>query len=178
MTATYPAELSVSDSDASPEGASGDAEEPSRELPLPEAVLDAPSWERFPGSGRLQSWARELRAACVAGESAAVAWELTGRAAIIISDEMNACYAALRRVAADAGMHFVFVPEDDVVDLPPPEALRQMTPLLVCLEPGRWMLEPQDGDDANRHSFASESGALLARIHGRRVYYGGSITGR
>lgn len=64
----------------------------------PEVPMDAPECDRFPGSGRLQEWARELRLACNTTEKDNDPWELTGRAVIIVSDDEDACLNVLRRV--------------------------------------------------------------------------------
>ena len=124
---------------------------------------DAPDWNRFPGSGPLQAWARELRQACSSTDAAADPWELTGRAAIVVSNDVTSCNAVLRRMAADAGMRFISIAADDVVGLvpvtqfdvdgpdesdpEPPVEWRRSAPLLVHLERGRWMKEKSENED-------------------------------
>jgi cell division protease FtsH len=132
--------------------------------PAPEFPTDAPEWNRFPGSGPLRAWARELRQACSSTDAADDAWELTGRAAIVVGSDATSCAAVLRRVAADAGMRFISIVADDVAglvpvtefsvdaedvcDLAPPAEWRRTSPLLVHLERGRWMLAKGEDEDA------------------------------
>ena len=124
---------------------------------------DAPDWNRFPGSGPLQAWARELRQACSSTDAAADPWELAGHAAIVVSNDVTSCNAVLRRMAADAGMRFISIAADDVVGLvpvtqfdvdgpdecdpEPPVEWRRSAPLLVHLERGRWMQAKSENED-------------------------------
>ena len=111
------------------------------------------SWESLPGSSKLRDWARDLRVACAADDGADDAWDLTGRAAVIISDELRSCRAAAHRIATDAGMRFVFVAKEAVCELTSPAEFLAIAPVLVHLESGRWMADAVDGEtDATTES--------------------------
>jgi len=43
-------------------------------------------------------------------------------------------------------MQFVAIDEDDVMSLPSPAAFRRIAPVMVFLQPGRWMLASEDGE--------------------------------
>jgi hypothetical protein len=104
------------------------------------------SWESFPGSNKLREWASDLRVACGAADGVSDVWDLTGRAAVIISDELRSCRSAAHRIATDAGMRFVFVPKEAVDELTSPAEFLAMAPVLVHLESGRWMGDAVDGE--------------------------------
>ncbi|MGH7653543.1 MAG: hypothetical protein ACREN6_02665 [Gemmatimonadaceae bacterium] len=132
----------------------------------PTIAADAPGWECFPGSSRLQAWAYELLAACEAAETAQgadVDWDLTGRAALVVSDEMRGCRAALQLVAADAGMQFVFVPEDELFDQPSLAERQLAAPMLVCLEPGDWLGASKGGERTEKSEAIERFRAQLAQ---------------
>ena len=134
--------------------------DPDREAPLPLDPATAPSWDLYPGTGRVRSWSRELHAACAASPGSASAWELTGRAVVLIGDETRTCRAVAHRAAVDAGMQFVVVREDDVISLPTPAAFKHLAPVMVFLEPGRWSLESVDGE-------SSETAELMKKFQHR-----------
>lgn len=113
-------------------------------LPEPVATDDAPAWEGIPGADLLQAWARDLRAACSLKDEQE--WRDTGRAVILVSDEMSRCRDVLRRVAADAGMRYIVIDAGDVSDLPARAAFSKLAPALVYLEPGDWLLDRQTDD--------------------------------
>jgi hypothetical protein len=104
------------------------------------------SWESFPGSSKLREWASDLRVACGAAVIESDVWDITGRAAVIISDELRSCRDAAHRIATDAGMRFVFVPKEAVNELTSPAEFLAMAPVLVHLESGRWMGDAVDGE--------------------------------
>jgi hypothetical protein len=115
----------------------------------------APLWDSLPGTGRVLAWARDLRAACELNadsgspQSVHSAWDTAGRAAILIGEEMRTCRAAAHRAAVEAGMQFVCIADDDVTDLAPATAFARMAPVMVFLEPGKWMAEPEKEDPAD-----------------------------
>lgn len=117
-------------------------------FPVPQVPTNAPDWESIPGSSRLQEWALQLRQACSATADADSPWELAGHAAVFIGADESACADAARRVAVDAGLRFVSIVDDDVVALESLAAFEQYAPALVYLEPGRWMKEKADKEDA------------------------------
>ena len=109
------------------------------------------AWERFVGSAPLQSWAEELRKA-VESKSSDDDWALAGRAAVLVNYDEHYCSEALKRVAATSGMKFVSIPSDDVMSMPPSSAFRSMAPVLVYLEPARWMLESGADDESSEEA--------------------------
>ena len=138
-----PAFTDVARRDVSPADAIAEA---NREAPPPLDSATAPAWDLFPGTGRVQSWARELKAACATSRNASSAWELAARAVVLVGDDMRTCRTVAHRAAVDAGMQFVAVNEDDVMSLPSPAAFRRIAPVMVFLQPGRWMLASEDGE--------------------------------
>lgn len=109
---------------------------------IPDAadISQAWAWNRFVGAMPLKAWADDLSQAC---KNAADldAWTLAGRACVLInSDEIYSC-EALKRVASDAGMKFVRIPPGEVMNMPDSAAFRSISPVMVYLEPGRWMFD-------------------------------------
>lgn len=153
-----PAVMAVAHANMTPADAYAevDDEAPKKGKPsLPDAddLAKAWPWERFVGSAPIQAWAENLRQV-VEAKGDAEAWALAGRAAVIVNEDEAYCREVLRRVAADSGMKFICIPASEVMELQPPSTFRCMAPLLVYLEPGRWMLaEGGDGEseeDAER----------------------------
>lgn len=130
-------------------------------LPDADDLADAWLWERFVGSAPIQAWAEDLRLA-IEAKGDAEAWALAGRAAVIVNQDENYCREALRRVAATSGMKFIYIPASEVMELSPPSAFRSMAPLLVYLEPGRWMLA--EGDDNESKEDAERFTQLQTRL--------------
>lgn len=112
--------------------------------PDSETSADALPWSRIAGADLLQPWAQELQSA-VASQDAAE-WRDVGRAVLLVADDEKRCQEALQRVAQDAGMRFVAIESEDVIDLPPRAAFATSAPALIFLEPGRWLLDRQKGD--------------------------------
>jgi hypothetical protein len=106
---------------------------------------DAVPWEQIPGAPLLKAWADELRAACINTDERE--WRDVGRAVIIVADDTKRGKMAAQRVAVDAGMTFISIDAEDVMDLPPRSNFRKMTPALMYLEPGGWMQGPQQDEN-------------------------------
>ena len=145
---------------ASPAAAVAEA---NREAPTPFNAADAPAWDTLPGTDRVQAWSRELRSACNTVENAESAWELTGRAVVLVGEEMRTCRNAAWRAAVDADMQFVCIEDDDVMNMPSPAAFRRIAPVMVFLRPGKWMLESEDGDSAETTASMKAFQSRLAR---------------
>lgn len=146
-----PAVLAVAHANVTPEDAYAEVDEdtPKKEkAPLPEvaSLNNVWAWDRIAGNAPLKSWAEDLHRV-IENKSDAEAWALAGRAAVLIHDEESYCRNALQRVALDAGMKFISIPSGEVLDLPPASGFRSMAPVLVYLEPERWMLEKGDEDE-------------------------------
>jgi cell division protease FtsH len=106
---------------------------------------DARPWEQIPGAPLLKAWATELRTACLNADDRE--WRDVGRAVIILADDTRRGKMAAQRVAVDAGMKFISIDAEDVMDLPPRNNFRKMTPALMYLEPGRWVQGPQQDEN-------------------------------
>jgi len=148
-----PAVLDVAHANTSPEDAFAKVDEdaPKKEkvgLPDADDLSNVWPWERFLGSAPIQAWAEDLRK-IVEAKGNAEAWSLAGRAAVIINSDEVYTREALRRVAATSGMKFIYIPASEVMELSPPSAFRSMAPLLVYLEPGRWMLDKAEGEESD-----------------------------
>lgn len=116
-------------------------------LPDAESLKDVWPWDRFVGIAPIQAWASDLQRA-VEAKADIDAWALAGRAVVIVNSDEAYCREALRCVAATSGMKFVPIPVSEVLELSPPSAFRSMAPLLVYLEPGRWMQAEGDEDES------------------------------
>jgi hypothetical protein len=136
--------------------------EPSEPWQPPVNNGEPKTWDQFSNSAPLQGWAEELRTACQTKREA-TAWEWVGKAALLISDEIGLGKEVAQRVAQDAGMRFVCIAANDVENLPPPALFRKFTPALVYLEPGRWMLPPLDGEDAQLSRAREEHQARIIK---------------
>ena len=103
---------------------------------------EPPSWDRLPGTQCLARWAEELRDA-IAGGADAAAWRLVGSGAAIEYKDIDLCETVLRRVARDAGLRFVSVPADEVMNISLDAScpFPAMAPVMIYLEPGDWMLK-------------------------------------
>lgn len=151
------AHANVTPADAYAEVDEGAPKKEKRKLPDADDLANAWPWERFVGSAPIQAWAEDLRQT-VAAQADAEAWALAGRAAVIVNEDEVYCREVLRRVAADSGMKFIYIPASEVMELPPPSSFRCMAPLLVYLEPGRWMLVEGSKDESE------EDAARVARF--------------
>lgn len=108
---------------------------------------DAWGWERFVGVDPIKVWAEDLKKS-VATKSDMDQWALTGRSAVIINSDEGYCRELLKRIAADTGMNFISVTSDEVMNLPDSSVFRTMAPVLVYLEPGRWMLAKAEEEES------------------------------
>lgn len=147
-----PAVMAVAHANMTPADAYAEVDDdaPKKEkvsLPDAESLKNVWPWEQFTGHAPLKVWAGDLRRA-IENKGDAEAWALAGRAAVLINDDESYCRELLRRVAADAGMQFVYIPDGEVIDMPPASGFRGMAPLLIYLEPGRWMLEKDEVDES------------------------------
>lgn len=133
----------------------GDAAPP---LPEPETTA-APPWEQVPGARLLQDWCADLQAALTARD--ADTWRLTGQAVILVVEDLTQGEATARRVAQDAGLRLITIPEDEVMGMPMPSAFTALAPMLLYLEPGRWLL-PKQEDEAE--AFVQEVDAFQRRL--------------
>lgn len=106
---------------------------------------DAVPWEQIPGAPLLMAWAAELRAACL--NTVEREWRDVGRAAIIVADDTKRGKIVAQRVAVDAGMQFIGIDAEDVMDLPPRSNFHKMTPALMYLEPGDRVRGPQQDEN-------------------------------
>ena len=115
-----------------------------------------PEWARLPGTKCIQEWAADLRLALTEKRDSAT-WELLGHGAIIEHPDPKRVRNMFQRAADDAGMSFVVVATDDVIDLPlgAADTLCVTAPAMVFLEPGDWM---KSADALER------DGAVLAAI--------------
>jgi hypothetical protein len=154
-----PAFFAVVTRDVSPEDAIAEA---FREAPEAFDASEAPAWEELPGTDRVKAWSHELRAACNALENTDVVWEMTGRAIVMIGEEMRSCQKAAWRAAVDAGMNFVSFEKDDVLGMPSPSAFKRKAPVMVFMRPGRWLLLDEDGESAESAERMKEFQARLA----------------
>lgn len=116
------------------------------ELAVPEEIK---SWDEFSGCVSVRAWSEDLENV-LSNRGDLHAWALAGRAAVIVNEDMNYCREILQRVAADNGMNFNAIAENEVMDMSPPSGLKQFSPTLVYLEPGRWMKAKGDSDESDR----------------------------
>lgn len=96
------------------------------------------TWDSFSGCDPVRAWAKDIQNA-LSGKADMPAWEFAGRAAVIVNRDKNYCRELLQRVSADNNMNFTAIAACDVMDMSPSTGLKNMTPALVYLEPGRWM---------------------------------------
>lgn len=100
----------------------------------------------IPGAEPLQNWAEELKIACAGGDDAE--WHLMGRAVILVLDDLTRGLDLTKMAAEVAGIGFLNIDTDDVMDLAPRSSFRKMAPALLYLEPGEWIAKPKDDLDA------------------------------
>ena len=145
-----PAVMSVAFADTLPKDAyemvEGEKVKVTAKVPDPDQLQNVWAWEHFAGNSQLKTWADDLKR-LIDHKGDKEAWTLAGRSIILINSDENYCRQALRRVAIEAGMQFVNIPEDEVVDLPPATSFRRMAPLLVYLEKGRWKSAKGEEDE-------------------------------
>lgn len=99
-----------------------------------------------PGAELLQTWVEELKSACAKSDDEE--WRLTGRAVILVLDDVSRGLALTKTVAESVGIEFLNVDADDVMDLAPRGTFRKLAPALMYLEPGQWFAEPEDDENA------------------------------
>lgn len=118
-------------------------------------------WDDIPGGELLQSWAEELRAACAQADEKE--WREVGRAVILVLDDIRRGCALTKQVADAAGMQFLNVDSDDVMDLAPRSTFRKMAPALMYLEPGTWLADPVEDDAPEQAQKREEFHRRLAK---------------
>jgi cell division protease FtsH len=103
---------------------------------------EPPRWDQLPGAKCIARWAVELRDA-IAGNADAASWRLVGAGAAIEYKDLGLCESVFRRVARDAGLRFVSIPEHAVMGIPLDAScpFAALAPAMVYLEPGDWMLK-------------------------------------
>ena len=77
----------------------------------------AAEWSDFYASEIFIEWARELRISIALQDKNT--WDLTGRAALVVSDQKATAVDLFKKIASDAGMNFFEVPASQVADLVP-----------------------------------------------------------
>ena len=122
-------------------------------LPKVEPLGDALTWDSIAGHVPIKTWAADLKHA-IENTDDNGAWALAGRGVVLINDDEGYCREVLRRVATDAGMKFIIIPRNEVVNMAPAAVFRGMAPLLIYLEPERWM---QGSDDDNETKEEAEA---------------------
>lgn len=107
------------------------------------------SWDDFSACEAVRAWSEDLKSV-LSCKGDRQAWALTGRAAVIVNEDMNYCREILQRVASDNGLNFSVIAANEVMDMSPPSGLKQFAPTLVYLEPGRWMKAKADSDESGK----------------------------
>jgi hypothetical protein len=100
----------------------------------------------IPGAELLHTWVKELKTACAKADDEE--WRLTGRAVILVLNDVSRGLALTKMAAEAAGFGFLNVDADDVMDLAPRTTFTKMAPALMYLEPGPWISTPTDDIDA------------------------------
>ena len=111
-----------------------------------EELSDAYSWDQIEGHIKLKKWAENLKKS-FNKKYESEEWSLVGRGVIIINEDPFYVAQVLKTVAMDSGFHLALFGKDDVIDLPPLEALKKNAPIIVHLESGRWKREKWDDDE-------------------------------
>lgn len=101
---------------------------------------EPPADDGISQSAALSAWADDLANAIATGADAD-AWQMVGRGAVIVHDDMERACEMLRRVAARANLRFARVDSDDAMDIPSGggDPFARAAPILVYFEPGGWM---------------------------------------
>ncbi len=116
-------------------------------LPKSDELEHVYSWEHIVGHASIKEWADDLRRV-VDSKGNLDAWALAGRGVVLVNERESYCREVLRRVAIDAGMQFIHIPHEEVMDMSPASAFRSKSPILVYLEPARWMLAKGEKDES------------------------------
>ena len=103
-------------------------------------------WREIDGSNKLKKWTNRLQHAC-ANKTTLAHWKIIGKALILVNDSYEYCEKVLRTVAKEAGLSYIVVPKDEVVDKVSEYDFSQHYPVLVYLEPGRWKRDKWDSED-------------------------------
>ena len=121
------------------------------------ADAELPTWESLPGTDCLQRWSAEIKEA-IAHDASADNWEILGRGVVIAHNNMKRAESIVKRIACDAGMAFVSIPDDAVMSIPLNESdpYSDNAPIMIFLEPGDWMLEKAE-KDADEEDIATRS---------------------
>jgi ATP-dependent Zn protease len=142
----FPAMLSICFAGVTPEHAIAKARgEKIDDAPINKIIAEAISAEpllnaNVAPSPVLSSWAKEL-ANAISVQADANTWRMVGHGAIVVHDDMERACNMLRRVADEAGMRFVRIASDDVMNIPMDlvDSFFSAAPILVYLEPSDWL---------------------------------------
>jgi len=95
-------------------------------------------WCDIAGNEPITNWTISLKQA-LTNENPANDWRLSGHGVVLINNDPHYCAEVLKLVADAAQMHFSKMAVADVMDMSPPMSLKNQSPMLVYLEPGRWL---------------------------------------
>jgi len=115
-------------------------------LPKIEDLDDAYPWDEIGGHEKILGWAKSLKHACHNPTSKEV-WELIGSAAIMINGDPEYCLKIIKSIAKEAEINYVTFKNTDVIDMPSIHQLQELAPVIVYLEPGRWVVDGKDIDN-------------------------------
>ena len=107
---------------------------------------DCYEWRQIEGSNKLKKWANRLQHAC-SNKTTLAHWKIIGKALILVNDSYEYCQKVLRTVAKDAGLTYIVIPKDQVIDKVTEYDFSQHYPVLVYLEPGRWKRDRWDSEE-------------------------------
>ncbi len=168
----FPAMLSICFAGVTPERAIAEArEEKIDDVPIEKIIAEAASTKPLldadvAPSPILSAWADEL-ANAVSTQADANAWRMVGHGAIVVHDDMERACDMLRRVADEAGVRFVRIESDDVMDIPAGagDPFAKAAPILVYFEPGDWINKiGKDTDDEEADKLRKFRKAFAARM--------------
>ncbi|MFZ3223237.1 MAG: hypothetical protein WA142_09095 [Rugosibacter sp.] len=130
---------------------------------------EPPSWESISGAQCIARWAEELRVA-VASRCDIPEWRLVGTGAVIENNDLDACKSIFRRVAKDAGLRFLETTKKEVADifLNAADTFLTVTPVMIYLEPGDWMLKTDAGNAELMLAFRKALGSFMKRFNPRQ----------
>lgn len=107
------------------------------------------AWSSFTNIHGIAAWSQRLKC-LVHGHGVRDDWELLGYGVLIEHEDALRCAHIARRMAEDAGMRFLVVPEVNIAEFPFGELQAGSEPLLVFLEAGAWSAQLEDGPDGLR----------------------------
>lgn len=115
----------------------------------------------------LDGWAQELKRA-ISAKSDNDAWKMVGLGIVVVHDDMGRACEMLRNVATTAGIGFVRIESEDVLDIPLKmfNPFGGVAPIIVYLEPGDWMtkLTDQGAEDGYSIRIIAFREALLEQM--------------